>query len=213
MTAEFIEGPLWTVALTVFLVGVVWRLVSIITLRRPRDLTVPRASAGAGAFNTNLRRFFARGETMQRSALQVVAGYMFHLGLFALLFWAAPHVAFLEERVLGFGWTPMPHWAFVVSAQIAFAGLIMLWLWRLMHPVLRQLSSLDDHLAAVLTFIVMLTGCMALLESSTALRLTHMLSVEVWLIYFPFSNLMHAFTVFFSRGYTGATFARRGVQA
>ena len=39
----------------------------------------------------------------------------------------------------------------------------------------------------------------------------HMLTVEAWLIYFPFSRLMHAVTFVLSRSYTGATYGRRGV--
>jgi len=59
--------------------------------------------------------------------------------------------------------------------------------------------------------LVMLTGCMALQEANETLRATHMLLVDLWLIYFPFSRLMHAVTFMFSRGYTGAFFGRRGI--
>ena len=64
-------------------------------------------------------RFVPRREFRPRMRLEVIAGYAFHLGLFALLFFAAPHVHFIEERLLGFGWTPMPHWAFIVAALTA----------------------------------------------------------------------------------------------
>ena len=138
---------------------------------------------------------------------------MFHLGLFVLLFFAAPHVRFLEEHILGFGWTPVPHWAFIVSAQLAFWGLIMLWLHRLTNVVSRLISNLDDHISAILTFVVMLTGCLALLEGFNELRLLHRFSVELLLIYFPFSRLMHAFTFVPSRLFTGAWFGRRGIDA
>jgi nitrate reductase gamma subunit len=138
---------------------------------------------------------------------------MFHLGLFALLLFAAPHIRFLQENVLGFGWPAMPHWAFIVSAEIAFAGLILLWLRRILHPVTRLLSTFDDYLASGLTFIAMLTGCLALFESYTPLRVLHLFSVELLMIYFPFSNLMHAFTFLISRAYTGAIAGRHGVQS
>ena len=115
-----------------------------------------------------------------------LAGYAFHLGLFALLLFGAPHVTFVEERVLGFGWTPLPPWGFVIAAEIAFAGLLLLWV----RPSPRSghtemISRADDHLSAGLTFAVMLTGCFALGEQSAGLRALHMLSVNVWLIYFP----------------------------
>ena len=213
MITEFIDGPLWYFALIVFLIGVAWRLLAIFRTRSKRDFSVPRRSAAAGAVMTGLRRFVPRPEMSPRIRLHVVAGYMFHLGLFALLLFAAPHVLFLKENLLGFGWTPMPYWAFIVSSQLAFAGLLLLWLHRILNPVTRLISDADDHVAAVLTFVVMLTGCLALMETFAGLRVLHRFSVELLMIYFPFSRLMHAFTFIPSRAYTGAWFGRRGVDA
>ncbi len=69
------------------------------------------------------------------------------------------------------------------------------------------------HIASVLVFMVMLTGCMALFESFEALRVLHLFLAELLLIYFPFSSLMHTFTFVLSRGFTGSTYAHRGVDA
>ena len=107
----------------------------------------------------------------------------------------------------------MPHWGFILAAQAAFLGLIILWLRRMVNPVTRLISTWDDHIAAILTFVVMLTGCLALLEGFSGLRLLHRFSVELWLIYFPFSALMHTFTFVPSRAFTGAWFGRRGIDA
>ena len=141
-----------------------------------------------------------------------LAGYSFHLGLFALLFFAAPHVAFIKEVILGFGWQPLPRWGFIVAAEFAFAGLLALWLRRFVDPVVRIISRPDDHIGAGLTFLVMLTGCFALGEQSLVLRAIHLGLVELWLIYFPFSSLMHTFTWPLSRGFTGAMAGRRGTR-
>ncbi|TNF85959.1 MAG: hypothetical protein JSU67_10480 [Gammaproteobacteria bacterium] len=213
MIQYLIDGPLWYFSLAVFFIGVVWQLIAVVFTGNKADLSVPRDSAASGAIKTFFSRFVPHREIAPAIMLPVVAGYMFHLGLFALLFFAAPHVVFLEENLLGFGWTPMPHWAFIVAAQFAFFGLIVLWLRRLVNPVSRLISTLDDHIAAILTFVVMLTGCFALLEGSTGLRLLHRFTVELWLIYFPFSALMHTFTFVPSRMLTGAWFGRRGVDA
>ncbi|MCK4709363.1 MAG: hypothetical protein KAU21_12155, partial [Gammaproteobacteria bacterium] len=170
-------------------------------------------SAVSGAFKTLFSRFVADPGTAPHIQLQIIAGYMFHLGLFALLFFAAPHVKFLDEQWLGFSWTTMPHWAFIVSCEIAFFGLLMLWLYRVLNLVSRFISTADDHIASILTFVVMLTGCLALQESFNELRLLHRFSVEIFLIYFPFSQLMHAFTFIPSRAFTGAWFGRRGISS
>ena len=94
---------------------------------------------------------------------------------------------------------------------MAFAGLIVLWVRRFSDPVMRLISDRDDHAGTWLTFLVMLTGCLALQEAHDVLRAIHMLFVNIWLIYFPFSRLMHAFTFFLSRGATGATYGRKGI--
>jgi nitrate reductase gamma subunit len=213
MLAEFIDGPLWYFSLTVLVVGVIWRMIAVFRFGLGSDLSVPRRSAAGAGLMTTLRRFVPRREMAPRIRLHVVAGYLFHLGLFAVLLFAAPHVLFLEQHLLGFGWTPMPYWAFILTSQIAFFGLILLWLHRLMNPVSRLISDADDHVAALLTFVVMLTGCLALMEAFTGLRVLHRFSVELLMIYFPFSRLMHAFTFIPSRAFTGALFGRRGVDA
>ena len=213
MIEYLIDGPLWYFSLAVFCIGVLWQLARIVFAKSKTDLSVARGSASSGAIRNVFSRFVPHREIAPHIGVQLVAGYMFHLGLFALLFFAAPHVIFLEENLLGFGWTPMPHWAFIVASQFAFFGLILLWLRRMLNSVSRLISTLDDHIAAILTFVVMLTGCLALLKGHSELRLLHRFTVELLLIYFPFSCLMHTFTFIPSRAFTGAWFGRRGIDA
>ena len=213
MIAAFIDGPLWYFSLTVFVLGVVWRLISILRLRgRKKVLSKPRNTAGGGAVATILRRFLPYREFRPVSRGRVIAGYSFHLGLFALLFFAAPHVEFIATRITGFDWTPLPYWGFIVASQLALGGLLALIVYRLMSPVTRLISDTGDYVSSVLVFMVMLTGCMALLQASEGLRLLHLFLAEVLLIYFPFSALMHTFTFLTSRGFSGAVFYRRGVN-
>jgi nitrate reductase gamma subunit len=211
--AQFIDGPLWTFSLGVFVVGVIWRIVSILMAGNREDLSTPRGSASAGAIRTLISRSVYERSAATRGRLLMIAGYLFHLGLFALLLFAQPHIDFYAERITGFGWAAMPHWAFILSAEFAFLGLILLWIHRLLNPVTRLLSDMDDYVGSLLVFLVMLTGCLALAQSFESLRLIHLLSAEILLIYFPFSKLMHTFTFIFSRSYTGATMGRKGVNA
>ena len=213
MFLAFVEGPLWYFSVVVFVVGVLWRLVDVFRQPSRTDLSAARAGGVAGALRTIVTRSWTAQGFSRGATFHLVAGYMFHIGLFVLLIFAAPHVKFIEERILGFGWTPAPHWVFMVASDLAFAGILLLWLRRLMHPVMRKISTFDDHAAAILTFVVMLTGCLALLKSHDSLRAIHMLTVCLLMIYFPFSRLMHAFTFPISRAYTGAAMARKGVNA
>ncbi len=209
---ELTEGPLWYAASTIFVAAVLWRLIGIVRLGVPKDLSAPRASGAGGAVKGFFLHMLPHGGFFKRTAFHVIAGYLFHLGLFVLVLFAAPHVVFIEERILGVGWPALPRWGFILAAEAAFAGLILLWLRRLTDPVMRQISDSGDHIGTLLTFLALLTGCLALQESHDSLRAIHMLSVEVLMVYFPFSRLMHAFTFILSRGYTGATYGRRGVM-
>ncbi len=211
MFVDFVEGPLWIFALLVFLFGVAYRIVSILRLGRKPDLAAARVES-AGGLRTIVTRFVPRRGFFRDSVFHLIAGYMFHGGLFVVLLFAAPHIRFIDEELLGVSWQAMPRWAFILSAEVAFAGLIVLWLRRLLDPVLKTISNLDDHFAAGLTFLAMLTGCLALLESFAFLRALHLLSVEVLMVYFPFSRLMHTFTFVLSRGYCGTAYAKRGIR-
>jgi len=211
---EFLEGPAWKASAAAFLIFAGWRLVVILTAGRRHPGAEPIGSPLLGAVGTTLRHFVPRPAFWRRPKVWFVtlAGYAFHLGLFAVLLFAAPHVAFIRDHILGLEWAALPRWGFIVAAEFAFAGLLTLWVRRFVDPVVRLVSRPDDHIAAGLTFLVMLTGCMALGEQSVALRAIHLGLAELWLVYFPFSSLMHTFTWVFSRAVTGAEAGRRGVH-
>ncbi|TVT58485.1 MAG: hypothetical protein FHK82_03690 [Sedimenticola thiotaurini] len=213
MIGELIDGPFWYFSLVVFCIGVLFRLISILRAGLKPDLAVPRSGGSTGALRNLFSRFIPRRDVATRGRLTFVAGYLFHIGLFALLFFARPHVDFIAERITGFSWPALPYWAFIISAEIAFIGLLLLWLHRLLHPVTRLLSNADDYIGTGLVFLVMLTGCLALAQAFEPLRLLHLFLAELLLIYFPFSSLMHAFTFVFSRSYSGAVMGRKGVNA
>lgn len=209
---EFVEGPLFFVAAGVFVLAALWRVIGIIRIGRKKDISPPKGSEVAGFIKGNLRHFIPRGIFARRTAIHIVAGYGFHIGLLVLVVFGAPHIVFIDERLFGVSWAAMPRWGFIVASQVAFAGLIMLWVRRFSDPVMRLISDWDDHIGTWLTFLVMLTGCLALQQSHDILRAVHMLFVDIWLIYFPFGRLMHAFTFFLSRGNTGATYGRKGMN-
>ena len=209
--SEFVDGPLLYFSMAVFVIGVVWRLVGTLAAGRHTDYSKPRASGVAGALGINLTRFAPKCDFMPRIKLQVVAGYLFHLGLFALLFFAVPHIEFITQ-ISGLSWPAMPHWAFILAAELAFFGLMYLFVFRLTHPVTKILTTRGEYIGSALVFTVMLTGCLALGRSHEFLRLFHLFTVELLLLYMPFSSLMHAFTFPFSRGFTGAVYHRRGLN-
>ena len=49
--------------------------------------------------------------------------------------------------------------------------------------------------------------------SPSLLIAIHILSVELLMVVFPFTKLIHAFTLFMARYYNGAIAGRRGVES
>jgi nitrate reductase gamma subunit len=121
----------------------------------------------------------------------------------------------------GLTWPAVPGWFFALAVAFTFVGLFYALFARLSSPVLRLLSTFDDYFSWFVTLLPMLTG-MALISLPIETRVypaslanplwvaIHLLSLELLLAWLPFGKLGHAFLVFFSRGATGAAFARKG---
>ncbi|MGO9544887.1 MAG: hypothetical protein ACLPPF_08845 [Rhodomicrobium sp.] len=139
-------------------------------------------------------------------------GYAFHIGLFVILTGGAPHILLIKAAT-GLSWPPLPKGIVALVSGVTLSVLVIVFIRRLMHPVLRLLSNFDDYLSLVLTFIPVLTGILLAGEtfgSYEFLLAIHILSVEAVMIWLPFGKLAHTVLVFFSRGALGASFARKG---
>jgi nitrate reductase gamma subunit len=86
---------------------------------------------------------------------------------------------------------------------------------RMRHPVLRLISNFDDYFSWLVTALPVATGLLAVSHFGAryeTLLAVHILSFEVFLVWFPFGKLMHSIIAFGSRYTTGATFTRRGAR-
>jgi nitrate reductase gamma subunit len=220
MTADaylsWVRGTGLEIAITVFIFGMVLRLLEILLLGRKRNLAPVRSSGVSEGFKTIVSRSLFRDTfTFKRTLFSQVIGYLFHLGLFIALFFLTPHLE-LFRAAFGFAWPGLPTSVVDFSVVVAMAAMMaMLWR-RLTHPVMKQITTSSDYLAWALTFLPLLTGYMAyhhLWFNYTVLLATHILSAELLLVLFPFTKLTHAFTLFIARWYNGMLAGERGVRA
>ena len=207
---ELARGPALFFSVTVFVLGLAWRLYGI--LRRPvrPDYSAPRRRDLAAG---GLRAIFAkmlppRGVKVRGAAM--ANAYAYHIGLALVVFGYAPHIAFIE-RCTGLSWPALPDPAFYLAAGVTIVGLLIALLARLTDPVLRLLSRFDDWFSWAVTMAPMLTGMAIIGASAGPVALAiHLLSLELLLVWLPFGKLAHAALVFVSRWRTGADFARKG---
>ena len=218
---DFARGPaLWT-SLAVLTAGTLWRVYAIWRLGAQPDLSEPRETRPfAGALRGILVHMMPRKGVSLGTALAYFNGYVYHLGLAAIVFGYLPHIRFVE-RLTGLTWPALPETAVFVAVGLTFVSLFIALLERLTDPVRRLLSDFDDYFSWCVVFLPLATGMIALHQSYPAGAMpappldplplaVHLLSVELLFVWLPFGKLAHAFLVFFSRGVTGAALARKG---
>ncbi|MGB5259597.1 MAG: hypothetical protein WBO34_03640 [Gammaproteobacteria bacterium] len=210
-----VRGPLFTGATIIFVLGVVVRLLEVFVLGRKRDLALPRGSAVKGGLRTIIMRSVAERETLQRTAFTEVTGWIFHIGFLVTLFFYTPHILLFSE-VTGLSWPALPTTVIDALSIVTIITLLAVLFHRIANRVMRFLSRFQDYLAWLVTFLPIVTGYIAFHRvglSPTMLIALHILSVELLMVVFPFTKLMHAFTLFSSRYYNGAIAGYKGVNS
>jgi nitrate reductase gamma subunit len=214
----FARGPALKVALVIFVLGVVWRIVGFALLRIRRDLARPRASVFkflTGGVIAVATRSWPHPEFISRTGPGEALGYSYHLGLFAVVLLFTPHIIFLGS-LFGVVWPGLPSSVITVISVLTLTLFLAVLFRRVTNPVMRMLSNFDDYFSWFITMTVLVTGLAATAHVGapyeTLLGL-HILSVDVLLIWFPFGKLMHAFYIFPSRAINGAVLARKGATS
>jgi nitrate reductase gamma subunit len=214
---DFARGPALTFAMAVFVLGVLWRMVSLIGLPWAKDRSVRRRGAPSdlsAAVSGFVRHLWVPKAMGQSSMFAVVNGYVFHVGLAVIVFGFAQHILFLRD-LFGVGWPGLPTSVISIAAIVTLASLLAALARRVTSPVLKLISTVNDYVSWLVTTLPVLTGLIAVSHLGAryeTLLALHMLSVAALLVWFPFGKLMHAFLVFLTRAETGISYGRRGVK-
>lgn len=214
---EFARGPALTFAITVFIAGLVFRIVSLFGLWRTKDSSAGSSrekSAFSAAIREIIRRLWPQAAYKQRTMFALVNGYVFHVGLAIIVFALAPHILFIKD-LTGLSWPSLPNNVIYAVSIITMVSMIAALVMRFANPAQRIISTFDDWFSWIVTFLPVLTGIIATshlgARYETLLGL-HILSVALFLVWLPFGKLMHFFLVFVTRGQTGAHLSHRGAQ-
>jgi nitrate reductase gamma subunit len=211
----WVRGPALQIATIVFVLGIVVRILQMVMLGRKANLAEARGSALAGGLRTMVTRSVPDRGTFQRSTFTIVSGYIFHIGLFVTIFLYAPHILLIDE-VFGVSWPALPTPVVDATAVVTNIALLAVLIHRIKDPVMRFLSGFSDYLVWLVTFLPLFTGYIAFHRiglSPPMLIALHILSVELLMVVFPFTKLMHTFSLFIARYYNGAIAGYKGVQS
>jgi nitrate reductase gamma subunit len=212
---DFARGPALQVAALIFVAGLIWRLLHLFLTQKKTDISEARQSGSVGG---GLRAIFSRFRHHEpfrkRTRNGTILAYTIHIGLAIVVLGSAPHILLIES-FSGLGWSPMPNVVIHFAAALTLAALLTSLGRRMSHPVLKMLSNFDDYFTWLVTTLPVITGLMAVAHVGARYELLlaiHILSFNVFLIWFPFGKLMHSFIAIGSRYTTGVTFTRRGAK-
>ena len=216
---EFARGPAMNVALAVFAFGVLWRLIGLLALpcyrikSKPREGTLPQAEF-FGAWQSIVRKMWPHQTFMKAALFSTLNGYLFHIGLAIVVFGFAPHILFFKE-LFGLSWGSLPNNVIYAVGVLTVGSLVAALVHRLVDPPKRLISTFNDYFTWFVTVTPVATGLLATTHLGAryeTLLAVHVLSVALFLIWFPFGKLMHAVLFLFSRGVTGVRLKHRGAQ-
>lgn len=211
---DLAAGPLFALALAVFLVGMAWRVVRFLLLARAADPAALRGFRPAWALKSILHWLLPANITARENAAATAAGFVFHLGVLLPALFLQAHVI-LWDQAWGLSWRPLPDAAAdgLAWAGVA-AGLFLAWR-RIGLAHVRALTGPQDWLVLGLTLLPLLTGLAAYRQwgDYDTLIALHVLSADILLIAAPFTKLAHVTLFFVSRAVTGSDFGKRSVGA
>ncbi len=217
---QFTRGPLFQVALLVFIAGMTYRVVNVLVLGWSKDRTPATGSKLAGVAKSFLKGILIWPfipwvrRTFSRNPMIYIAGGLFHLGLFVVLILGTAHML-VWKSLLGFGWPTLPLPIVDWLAAAAIVAMIVLLVLRRTNPVLRLLSGLPEWTNWTLVFLPMITGYALthhMFFRYEVLYSIHMFTVDVLLIWIPFSRISHFIFYFFSRTIHGTEYGKRAVN-
>jgi hypothetical protein len=215
---SFARGPLFKAALLVFIGGLAYRLFRVLSLGWRRDRAPRNGSAVGGTIVAYLKSilFFPFipwvRKTFPKNVLTYLAGGLFHLSLFLVLVFGLPHML-VAKSLTGARWPTLPTPVIDWAAATGIAAMIFLLANRFAHPVLRKISGWGARWNWLVVFLPMVTGYMTThhMFRYEAIFSLHVLSVDLLLVWIPFSRISHFLFYFFSKTIHGAQAGKRGV--
>ena len=214
---DFLAGTGLAISLTVFVIGMAWRVVWYIRgldWRLDRVAYRPYMKQGLkGAAQSALAWLVPLGTRSMRNApLFTILMFLFHIGVAIVPLFLAGHAVLLKSA-LGVSLPAMPQGFADFLTILAVIALAFLILRRLTLPEVRLLTTRSDWLVITLAGLPLVSGCFAALHlPGYGFWLTlHMLSGNILLIAAPFTKLSHIVLYFMSRGQLGMDFSiKRG---
>lgn len=201
-------GPLLWVTFAVFIIGSVWRIVSMIRTARKKDIGAISYMSVGYSFRSIGRWLIPFGTLgWKANPGLTTATFIFHISLLLLVLFAPGH-AIMWDYNFGLGIWSMPEALADVLTVAAVCCCLYFLYRRLAVPAVRFVTTPHDWMILALVALPFVSGILAKWQigGSLFMSLLHVLSGEAVLLAIPFTRLSHALYSPFTRAYMGSEF-------
>ncbi|QJB54980.1 TmcC family electron transfer complex membrane anchor subunit [Pseudodesulfovibrio sp. zrk46] len=205
---NLVSGPLAWVAWGIFIIGSIYRLVTMYSLAKAKDgssLAYMSLPFGLRSIFNWMIPFNTQG--WKSDPLMTVATFAFHIGFLLVAVFLGAHVV-LWDTAFGIEIPSLPTQVGDIISFIVIAGCLVFAYRRLALPHVKGVTKTKDWFALILVAAPFITGVLAYHQVGPVLLMTilHILAGEILLALIPFTRLSHALFVLFTRAYMGSEF-------
>lgn len=208
---EFVTGPLAWVAFGIFVIGMIVKVVSILSLTSKKD----RVVFNHFSLGWSLRSIFHwltpfGSHGMKEKPITTIAGFAFHICLLATPIFLLGHNIMWDER-WNISWWSMPDQVADYLTLALIAAAIFLWVRRMVLPEVKIVTTTYDYVLLVIATAPFVTGFIVYHQwvDYKTMLIIHILCGEAMLIAIPFTKLSHMVVFFLTRAHIGSEFGQR----
>lgn len=204
---EIVRGPLAWVALLVFFLGTVYRIVSMLVEARKDKVVYPYMSLKYGLRSLMHWLIPFGSVNMRKRPVMTIVTFVFHICLVLTPIFLLAHVILVYES-WKIQWWSLPESAADVMSVLVVLACVFLLVRRIVSPEVQNVTFLSDYVLLTLVALPFITGFLAYhqLGPYRPTLILHILTGEILLVAIPFTRLSHMFFFFFTRAYMGSEF-------
>ena len=205
---NFVRGPLAWIAFTIFIVGSLYRLVSLVVLTKKKDAVVFEYVNFGYTVRSIFHWLLPFGSVNSRKRpIFTMVTFAFHICLLAVPVFLLAHVLLWEES-FNINWWTLPDAVADIMTLVVVGG-CGYFLWRrLTQPEAKFVTSTSDYVILAIVAAPFITGFLAYHQwlGYRFWLILHILAGEIMLVSIPFTRLSHMFFFPMTRGYLGSEF-------
>lgn len=204
---EIVRGPLAWVALLVFFLGTIYRIVSMLVEARNDKVVYPYMSLKYGLRSLMHWLIPFGSVNMRKRPVMTVVTFIFHICLVLTPIFLVAHVVLVYES-WQVQWWSLPEGTADVMSVLVFLACVFFLVRRIVSPEVQNVTFLSDYVLLAVVALPFLTGFLAYhqLGPYRPMLICHILAGEIMLMAIPFTRLSHMFFFFFTRAYMGSEF-------